>query len=89
MKYKNKNKEKYISERTLVEKSIENRPKEANDRSEYGHWEGDLVVGKNNKGSALFVMTERKYREELIVKVPDKKKATIAKALDMIMKKEW
>ena len=47
--YKTKNKNKRIAKNTPPEKSIENRPKEANDRSEYGHWEGDLVKGKNTE----------------------------------------
>ena len=39
--HKSKNKNKRIAKHTPPEKSIENRPKEANERSEYGHWEGD------------------------------------------------
>ena len=42
--YNNKNKEKRVSKLIPAEKSIEYRPKEANTREEYGHWEGDLVV---------------------------------------------
>src|SRR5574344_1644630 len=47
-KYKSKNKEKRIAKHTPPEKSIENRPEEANNRSEYGHWEGDLIKGKRD-----------------------------------------
>ena len=36
-KHKSKNKNKRIAKHTLPERSIENRPKEANERSEYGH----------------------------------------------------
>ena len=32
-----------------AEKSIEHRPEVANNRNEYGHWEGDLVIGKRKK----------------------------------------
>ena len=42
-KYNNKNKEKRVSKKIPAEKSIEHRPQEANNRSVYGHWEGDLV----------------------------------------------
>jgi len=30
---------------------IEERPQEANDRSEIGHYESDTIVGKDHKGS--------------------------------------
>src|SRR5574344_2965125 len=51
--YKSKNKEKRIAKHTPPEKSIENRPEKANNRSEYGHWEGDLIIGKRKKGWVL------------------------------------
>ena len=65
--YKEKNKKKYSSDRVPAEKSIEYRPKEANTREEYGHWEGDLVIGIKTKGAVLFTLTERKTREEIKV----------------------
>lgn len=85
--YKNKNKDKTICEKVPPEKSIDYRPKEANTREEYGHWEGDLIIGKRKKGAVLFTLTERMTREEIIVKIPGKKGEYVAKALDMIEKK--
>lgn len=85
--YKNKNEERYHCIRVPAEKSIDFRPKEANERSEYGHWEGDLVVGKDGKGSALFTLTERLTREEIIFKVPSKQSKNIVKALDKLEKR--
>ena len=82
--YNNKNKEKRVSKLIPAEKSIEYRPKEANIRSEYGHWEGDLVVGKQGTKTVLFTLTERKTRQEIIMKLPNKETATIANALDKI-----
>ena len=76
-----------IFENINSEKSIENRPKEANERSVYGHWEGDLVVGKKGTKAVLFTLTERMTREEIIVKLENKKTETIAKALDKIERK--
>ena len=69
------------------EKSIDYRPEEANTREVYGHWEGDLVIGTKKRGSVLFTLTERKTREEIIVKIAGKKAEYVAQALDMIEKK--
>ena len=86
-KHKRKNKDKKICEKVPAEKSIDYRPQEANDRSEYGHWEGDLVVGRRKKSSVLLVLTERMTREEIIVKIEGKKAEYVAKALDFIERK--
>ena len=70
--YKDKNKEKRICEKVPPEKSIDYHPEEANTRETYGHWEGDLVIGTKKRGAVLFTLTERKTREEIIVKIPYK-----------------
>ena len=80
--HKEKNKEKRVCDKVPAEKSIEFRPKTANTREEYGHWEGDLVVGKRDKGAVLLTLTERKTREEIIVKLSSKKAENVIKALD-------
>ena len=85
--YKEKNKDKTICEKVPPEKSIDYRPEEANTREVYGHWEGDLVIGTKKRGSVLFTLTERKTREEIIVKIPGKKAEYVAQALDLIEKK--
>ncbi len=47
----------------ILGRSIEERPAEIDDRSEFGHWEADLVIGsKSGKDDALFTLTERKTR---------------------------
>ena len=86
-KYKEKNKMKKNCEKVPIEKSIDNRPREANTREEYGHWEGDLVIGKQTTSAVLFTLTERKTREEIIIKLPNKRAENVAKALDKIEKK--
>lgn len=83
-KHKEKNKEKKVCEKVPAEKSIDYRPDEANTREVYGHWEGDLVIGKRKKGSVLLTFTERMTREEIIIKLPSKEAKEVAKALDVL-----
>lgn len=84
-KHNNKNKDKHISINVPPEKSIEFRPKEADNRSEYGHWEGDLVIGKRKgKGAVLLTFTERMTREEIIIKLENKEKENVRKAFNKL-----
>ena len=46
--------------------SIWKRPKEAEDRKELGHWEGDLIIGKDH-ATAIGTLVERRLRYTLIV----------------------
>lgn len=64
--------------------SIEQRPPEIRRRTEFGHWEMDLVVGCKKSKAALLTMTERTSRLEIIRKLPDKKAATVRKAINKI-----
>lgn len=52
-------------------KSIEERPETVNNRSEFGHWEIDLVLGKKTKGEAVVMtLVERQTRFALACKLP-------------------
>lgn len=59
--------------------NIDQRPTHIENRIEIGHWEGDLMVGANQK-SYLGTLVERKIRYTLIVKLPDKKSETVTRS---------
>jgi transposase, IS30 family len=64
--------------------SIEKRPEQVNQREEFGHWEIDLVVGPSGTKAALMTLVERKTRNLIIRKLPDKTHATVRRALNAI-----
>ncbi len=66
--------------------SIEERPKEVEDRVIPGHWEGDLIVGKNNR-SFLGTLVERTTRTTILVPVKNKEAENVAKAFAKEVKK--
>ena len=47
--------------------SIENRDPKIAERTTFGHWEGDCVCGKKKTKEALFVLSERLTRQEIIM----------------------
>jgi len=64
--------------------SIEKRPENINNRTEFGHWEMDLVESCRKGESYLMALTERQTRQEIVVKIPNKQAKTVVKALDRI-----
>jgi IS30 family transposase len=59
--------------------SISQRPVEVEDRIIPGHWEGDLIVGKDHK-SAIGTLVERSTRYCLLVHLEEKDAESVRKA---------
>ena len=64
--------------------SIDSRPKHILLREEIGHWEGDLIIGKNHK-SAIGTIVERKSRYTLIIKLNARNSKEVAKMFSKIL----
>lgn len=64
-------------------KSIELRPNEVEAREEFGHWEGDTIVGKDKKG-AILTLVERKTNKGFVLKLTDRTAPSVNKAFKQL-----
>ena len=85
---KEHNKKVRVQKRASAGESIENRPEEVKDRETFGHWEMDTVKGKRGvTKSCMLVLTERKTRDEIVIKLKDQGAASVVEALDRLERK--
>lgn len=62
--------------------SIDQRPSSINDRSQFGHWEIDTVIGqKKSTEPVLLTLVERQTRFELVMKLAGKDSASVTQAV--------
>jgi len=74
-----------ISLKNKGSRSIEERPETVNNRLKYGHWEGDSIIGRRNgRKDALFTLSERMTREQIILKIGSATQEAILKALNKL-----
>ena len=70
--------------RASAGKSIEKRDPEIDTREEVGHWEMDCVEGKKKTKETLLVLSERKARKEIMIKMKDQTAGSVVAALDRL-----
>lgn len=74
---------KYRENKHLRGRSIDERP--LIPQNEYGHWEGDTVIGRKRKGDAVvFTMIEKQSRNYISIKIPSKTVDSVKSAMSFL-----
>ena len=64
--------------------SIEERTEEINNRTTFGHWEIDTIVGKKESSPVLLALDERLTRKRHLVKIPSRSIEAVRLGLEKI-----
>ncbi|MBQ7326399.1 MAG: IS30 family transposase [Clostridia bacterium] len=70
-----------------LDHSIEKRPKDIQNRTSFGHWELDSVIGTQTKGKTILSFTERMTRMQLVLVAKDKSSASTVSVINGIERK--
>lgn len=65
-------------------KSIEIRPDVVKGREEFGHWEGDLIVGRQGTKAVVMTLVERKTRYAITFRLKGKDQKYVKAAFDRL-----
>jgi IS30 family transposase len=71
-----------IANRTFIDQ----RPDGANNKSRFGHFEGDTLIGRNHMG-AIESLTEMKTKYHFLMKIPEKSAEAVRKAIEIKLSK--
>lgn len=69
----------------LIPSKIHDRPREADNRLEIGHWDGDTVLGKSGK-ACVVTLVDRKSRYLLIGKAAKRTSSAVTNTLSQLMR---
>ena len=86
LKVRRRHKKPRRERKKVLGKSIDLRPKEVEGREEFGHWEGDGIVGAGQKGH-LITLVERKLGIGFLFNVGDRKSDRIVGVIDLLEKR--
>lgn len=83
--YKKEKKQHFIGKMIQKGLNISERPIEAEKRLEFGHFEGDLIVGSKKASKFnLLTLTDRKTRFEIAIKIKDKSSNSVVEAINSL-----
>ena len=67
--------------------SIEQRPDSVLSRQEFGHWEIDTLVGRRSQDEVLLTITERKTRQEIVMRMPQRDSESVESVMKALQKR--